>query len=159
MSILSLWHAGVTVSDLDRSVTFYSEVLGLRERIRQVQDNEYTRRMLGYADCRIEVAQLVADGPHGVSGHLIELVQFLQPEAITDPGPMHRLSTVHIALAIESLEGVYERVIAAGGTPVTEPVDIVEGVNTGGKAMWFRDPDGVLVELVQPPRDDPSSAE
>lgn len=150
-SVLSHWHAGVTVSDLDRSIAFYAGALGLRERMRQIQDNAYTRQMLGYENCRIEVAQLVSDAPQGVSGHIIELVCFEEPESLVDPGPMHRLSTVHIALAVDDLDGVHDRVLAAGGEPVCEPVDIVAGVNTGGRVMWLRDPDGVLIELVQPP--------
>lgn len=150
MSVLQPWHFGITVSDLERSVTFYGDGLGLTVRHRQTQDNEYTARMLGYPSCHIEIAQLRCAAVHGASEHVIELIQFVIPEAIHQPGPMHRLGTVHVALLADDLEATLARAREHGGRPNSDVVDITAGINAGGKVVWLTDPDGVLIELVQP---------
>ena len=44
------------------------------------------------------------------------------------------------------------RLLAAGGTTATpEPVVIDRGANTGGRALYIRDPDGHVLELFEPP--------
>jgi lactoylglutathione lyase len=151
VSIREHWHAGVTVSDLDNAIAFYSDGLGLELRHRQVQENDYTAVMLGYPACRIEIAQMRAASSPQTSGHLIELIAFEQPAPIVDPGPMHRVSTVHVALCVDHIDGTAQRAVHHGATLVSEVLDISGGINKGGKVVWMRDPDGVLIELVQPP--------
>jgi len=43
------------------------------------------------------------------------------------------------------------RLEAAGAVLVNEPVAITAGINTGGRAVYLTDPDGITLELVQPP--------
>lgn len=145
------WHFGITVSDLERAIGFYRDALGLRLRHRQTQDNEYTARMLGYPTCHIEIAQMQCELPHGESGHVIELIEFSTPTAIHQPGPMHRIGTVHVALLTDDIERVADRAWHHGATAKSAVVDITAGINAGGRVVWLTDPDGVLIELVQPP--------
>lgn len=150
MAVLQPWHFGITVSDLEQAVGFYCDGLGLRLRHRQTQDNEYTARMLGYPSCRIEIAQLRCAAANGGSQHAIELIQFTTPTAVHQPGPMHRVGTVHVALLVDDIENTLARARRHGARPNSEVVDITAGINTGGKVVWLTDPDGVLIELVQP---------
>jgi len=152
MTVRDLWHASFTVSDLDVSVRFYTELLGLELRARQEQDNEYTRRLVGYPDARLRVAQLtVPAGRTQRSGHVLELVQYVAP-----PGRPLELATpnvgvAHVAFEVDDLEPIHARLVRAGVTFVSDPVDIAEGVNRGGRAVYLRDPDGITLEFVQPP--------
>ncbi|MDV6286574.1 VOC family protein [Rhodococcus jostii] len=43
----SIFHTGLTVSDLDAAIRFYVEGLGFVLRHRQTQDNEYTCALVG----------------------------------------------------------------------------------------------------------------
>ena len=54
------------VRDLDASIRFYTEGLGLRLRHRQTQDNPYTRSLVGYPDASLRVAQLPV-GDHEIA--------------------------------------------------------------------------------------------
>lgn len=150
MAVLQPWHFGITVSDLEHAIGFYCDGLGLRLRHRQTQDNEYTARMLGYPSCRIEIAQLQCAAVHGVSQHMIELIQFTTPTAVHQPGPMHRVGTVHVALLVEEIDEMLARARRHGARSNSDVVDITAGINTGGKVVWLTDPDGVLIEMVQP---------
>ena len=55
MRTLGVFHFSFTVSDLDAAIAFYRDQLGFTFVHRQVQDNAYTRRLVGYPDARIEV--------------------------------------------------------------------------------------------------------
>lgn len=57
-----IWHFSFTVSDLDRSVAFYRDLLGLEVVHRQRGANPYTRKLVGYPDADIRVAMLRLPG-------------------------------------------------------------------------------------------------
>ena len=53
---------------------------------------------------------------------------------------------------VDDLPATYERLIAAGvDTFVSPPVLVDTGINTGGYGLYLRDPDGIVVEIFQPP--------
>jgi hypothetical protein len=53
---------------------------------------------------------------------------------------------------VDDLRALYERLVAAGvDTFFSAPVEVDTGVNRGGFALYLRDPDGIPVELFQPP--------
>jgi len=59
MAVRSVFHVGFVVRDLDVSIRFYADGLGLRLRHRQTQDNDYTRSLVGYAECEPDVATVL----------------------------------------------------------------------------------------------------
>ena len=102
MAVHSVFHVGFVVRDLDASIRFYTEGLGLRFRLQQTQDNDYTRALVGagyqnytifrlrttvvgYAECVPDVATVLdrmanhpvssrwADALAGVAKHQLEL--------------------------------------------------------------------------------------
>jgi len=60
--IQGFWHVSFTVSNIEASVKWYTEVLGLEFVRAQVQKNEYTSRLVGYEDAHLKVAQLRVPG-------------------------------------------------------------------------------------------------
>ena len=151
MRTFGIFHYSFTVSDLEAAIVFYRDLLGFTFVHRQVQDNDYTRRLVGYPDARIEVAQFAVPGERrGLSTHDLELVWYERPPGrradaeIKDPGQ------AHLAVAVEDADAMYERLTAAGIRFVSRPNDITEGVNKGGKACYFYGPDDIVHELLQP---------
>lgn len=152
MTIRDVWHTSFTVSDLDRSVRFYTELLGLRLRARQEQDNPYTRRLVGHPDARLRIAQLAVPGRRTPrSGHAVELVQYLAPTGRRVALSTPNVGVAHLAFEVDDLQSIHDRLSCAGVTFVSDPVDIADGVNRGGRTVYLRDPDGITLELVQPP--------
>ena len=73
--LIDTWHFSFTVADIERSVKFYRDVLGMELVHEQEQSNAYTRKFVGYPDAHLKVAQLKINGREtGRSGHLLELV-------------------------------------------------------------------------------------
>ncbi|GAA5071781.1 catechol 2,3-dioxygenase-like lactoylglutathione lyase family enzyme [Thermocatellispora tengchongensis] len=148
-----VWHFSFTVSDLDRSVAFYRDLLGFELVHTQDQDNAYTRSLVGYPDAVLRIAQLAVPGqPRGVSTHDLELVEYVVPRG-AGPGPARHLpGAAHLALTVEDALAEHERLSAAGVRFVSPPNAITAGINAGGYACYFLDPDEITLELVQPPK-------
>jgi catechol 2,3-dioxygenase-like lactoylglutathione lyase family enzyme len=151
--VTSVWHVGFSVANLERSIQFYVDGLGLRLRHRQTGDNEYTRKLVGYPDAIIHVAQFVIeDAPPPPSGHVLELIEYERPRGETIEPSNSRISTGHLAFAVNDIDAVAERLAALGATFVSQPVHITAGINAGGRTVYLRDPDGITLELLEPPR-------
>jgi lactoylglutathione lyase len=150
--IQGLWHVSFTVSDLVRSVQWYCDVLGLEYVRGQVQANEYTARLVGFADVHLKVAQLRVPGM-GIprSLHQIELIEYVQPRGEPIPLDTNRAGVGHWAFQVDDLRAEYARMVALGVQFKSEPNEITAGVNKGGWAVYFLDPDGITLEMVQPP--------
>lgn len=150
--MLGVWHFSFTVADVDRSVAFYRDLLGFELVHRQDQDNDYTRRLVGYPDADLRIAQLHVPGqPLGASGHDLELVEYRTPRGAPLDPQRHRPGAAHLAMCVSDATAEYVRLRAAGVRFVSEPQHITEGVNTGGRTCYFLDPDDITLELVQPP--------
>lgn len=150
--IAAIWHASFHVADLDRSVAFYSGLLGMELVHEQVQANEYTSALVGYPDAHLRVAQLaVPSRAEQVSTHDLELVEYVVPRGTRQDPARHHPGSGHLAFAVPDIDAEYERLAGAGVRFVSPPNRITAGVNTGGGACYFLDPDEITLELVQPP--------
>jgi catechol 2,3-dioxygenase-like lactoylglutathione lyase family enzyme len=147
-----IWHFSFTVADLDRSIEFYRDLLGFDLIHTQVQANEYTRRLVGYPDAHLKVAQFAVPGqPRGISTHDLELVEYVSPLGSRGDINICNPGAGHLAMTVDDIQERYDRLTAAGVTFVSPPNAITEGVNTGGQTCYFRDPDDIVLEMVQPP--------
>ena len=150
--MLGVWHFSFTVSDLDRTVAFYTDVLGCELVHVQEQQNAYTASLVGYPDAHLRVAQIAIPGqPRGLSTHDLELVQYVHPQGEPWRGGIKDTGAAHLALTVTDIAERYERMVAAGVEFVSPPNAITAGVNEGGSTCYFKDPDGIILELIQPP--------
>ena len=146
-----IWHVAFHGADIDRSIAFY-EALGMTLVHRQEQSNAYTSSLVGYRNAAIRVAQLALPGiDPGVSRHHLELVEYVSPETQSIPLERRTAGTAHLAFAVADIAADHARLSAAGVEFVSPPNEITAGVNRGGSACYLLDPDGITLELVQPP--------
>jgi catechol 2,3-dioxygenase-like lactoylglutathione lyase family enzyme len=141
-------HAGVTVADLDRSLGFYHDLLGLEVFVVAERTDQTIGAIVGYPGARIKLAFL---GVPGDSAR-VELLEYLEPRGESAGGETFRPGSGHVCFRVADIEALYQRIVEAGYAPRSSaPVTILEGPNTGARAFYVRDPDGYTVELFQPP--------
>jgi len=152
--IRGTWHFSFTVSDLARSVEWYTQVLGLQYVRGQEQANAYTRRLVGFPDAHLKVAQLRIPGvPLPRSQHHLELVEYVAPAGLQINLATNNTGVAHLAFEVDDIHAEVERMQALGVRFKSDaPNAIEEGVNKGGYTIYFLDPDGITLELVQPPQ-------
>src|SRR3989442_2810404 len=146
--ILGLWHVSFTVSNLERSVEWYTRVLGLEYVRGQVQDNPYTRQLVGFPDARLKVAQLrIPNMTVPLSRHHIELVEYERPPGTGGPLQTNSPGGGHWAFVVDDIHAEFARLKALGVQfKSSAPNAIAEGVNRGGETNYF---------LVPPPAHTP----
>lgn len=152
MSIIGMWHASWTVESMARTLPFYVDLLGLEIVHEQVQDNAYTEQLVGVPGARLHVVLLKAAGDTaGPSGHLIELVEYLQPKGQKLDTTPNNVGAAHFAFITDDAMRMHRRLSDAGVPFVSPPVAITAGRNRGGYTCYMRDPDGFVIEMLQPP--------
>lgn len=149
--MIDVLHFSFTVSDLDRSVAWYVDTLGLELVARQRSENDYIRTLVGLPDAILEVAQFKIPGVSpGASTHMLELIQYVQPTSAHERAPIFSVGASHLAFLVSDIDEHFQRLRSAGVAFVNPPVAITEGVNVGGFACYFADPDGNTLELLMP---------
>ena len=141
-------HTGITVSNLERSLAFWRDVLGFELSHRAHQIGELASEITGVPGAEISIAVLKAPG------HKIELLEYLAPpdrkKQDVDLRPCD-IGSVHIALTVDNLEAVLDKIAASGWKAAGKPQTLQSGPNAGKRVVYVRDPDGTTIELMQPP--------
>ena len=143
----SLHHTGLTVRDLDASLRFYRDLLGMEVLFEAEREGGYFCAIVGYPDARVRMAHLTFPG----SEHRLEIFEYVHPEPRGDPGEPRDVGITHVCLAVEDIQVLHGRLVAAGVAFYSEPVLVDRGASAGGWGVYLRDPDGITVELFQPP--------
>jgi catechol 2,3-dioxygenase-like lactoylglutathione lyase family enzyme len=150
--VVMLHHTGYTVSDLERSLHFYRDLLGCDVIATQEKQGGYLAAIVGYPEAHVRMAHLRAPE----SGHIIELFEYLAPVRERPAEASHLQScdvgTAHMCFVVRDLNATYGRLLAAGVEFISAPVEIDTGINTGGRSLYLRDPDGIPMELFELPR-------
>jgi catechol 2,3-dioxygenase-like lactoylglutathione lyase family enzyme len=148
--IIGHFHTAFTVSDIERSIKFYTELLGFELVHQQRQSNEYTRKFVGYPDADLYAAMLAVPGlDHGRSKHLVELNQYVAPVGEKLDVQTCNTGAAHLALIVDDIHSTYEFLSSHGVRFKSEPVAITAGRNAGGFTCYFLDPDGITLEILQ----------
>ena len=133
-------HIGLTVGDLRRSVEWYCTNLGLREIDHAHLDGERISRQTGLPGTEIDVALL------GGSNIVIELLCYRNP--VGDPYRLRccDVGAAHVCVVVDDLDFTVEAMRRRGVVFHAEPTKLVGQT----KMVYVRDPDGVMVELIEP---------
>lgn len=149
--ISSIRHVGIVVRDLNKSLTFYSGVLGLEIYRRYVEEGPFIDQITGLTHVRMEWVKLIIP-----KGGLIELLQYHShpdPKVATPPtlAPSNALGCSHVALTVSNLDEVYAKIRSHGFFTKSPPLLYP---NKAGKILYCHDPDGTILELIEdiPPR-------
>lgn len=135
-------HAGIVVSDMERSLKFYRDLLGLKIVKDFTEKGKYIDSILGLSGVQLRMVKLTTD-----DGSMIELLHFLshpaQPPLKTK---IFDLGCSHIAFTIENINEEYERLIEKGVIFNYPPYISPDGY---AKVTFCHDPDGTSIELVE----------
>ncbi|WP_119393608.1 lactoylglutathione lyase [Salinibius halmophilus] len=125
---MRILHTMLRVGDLDRSIEFYTKVLGMQLlRKRDNEKYEYTLAFVGYGP-ESEEAVLELTYNWGVSEY--------------DLGDAYG----HIAIEVDSVYDACDAIRAAGGEITREPGPVKGGTT---EIAFVKDPDGYKIELIQ----------
>jgi glyoxylase I family protein len=156
MRIDGLHHVGLTVSNLDKSLSFYEGVLGL-QLLRRGHDlqGSFIRSLVGVPDARLSNAMLATP-----AGGMLELIEYHSPAGRPIHVQPNDTASTHFCLTVQDIDGLYRELSKKGVVFHSEPQRCPSGPMEGYMFVYSRDPDGAIVEFIQaPPSKDETSNE
>jgi glyoxylase I family protein len=139
-------HIGICVTDLARSVRFYTDVFGFAQLYQlDFENNEVAATM--ELEGTFRSAMLIRDDIR------IELLQWVDVP-ITGSGdrkPMNELGFTHLSFRVEDVDGLTEAIVAAGGAVVEQTRTVLGEAEdpASPRFIYLTDPDGIRIELMQ----------
>ena len=142
MALQRMDNVGIVVESLDAAVSFFTE-LGLELEGRAMIEGDWSGRVTGLRDQRVEVAMMRTPDGHG----RIELSRFLTPPTVADHrnAPVNALGYLRVMFAVDDIDNTVERLSKRGAQVVGDVVNY-ENVN---RLCYIRGPEGVLIGLAQ----------
>ena len=149
MTVSRIDHVGITVSDVDRALGFYRDLLGLRVVADNTISEPAVAELLGLDSVKLRIVDLDSG-----DGRIVELLQYVEPTGRQIDYESSDPATEHIAFTVDDLAAVRLRLAEAGVKIVSRKaltIDDPGGSFDGAICLYVRDPDGAILELVERP--------
>ena len=147
MEVQWMNHTGFVVSDMERSLAYYRDLLGLSIERDQVLEGDFISEVVGYPDARLHIVYLGI----GDQRHSVELIQYLNPAGDAAALPeRHQVGASHLGIIVDDLDAFYADLSAKGARFVSPPATRPNPVYpAASKGCYMQDPDGNWLELLE----------
>ena len=142
--ITGVHHVSFTVSDMERSLEFYRDLLGFEVLDDRTVEGNFAETVTGLEGVRMRIIHLSGYGQG------LELIQYLcasgQPQAprTCDTG------SAHLCYVVDDIQSEVSRLQERGVRFLSSVMRVEGGPNAGNSMVYFLDPDGIPMEFTQP---------
>lgn len=136
-------HIGIPVRDIERSISFYRDLIGIEADFVAASRGEAVADLVGVP----EADMLFAFIPLG--NVVLELLEYRNPRGGDYVLRNCDVGAVHIAFETHDLDAIETRLVEAGVHVGSGALHIDSGPLAGYATLYFRDPDGVQLEAMQ----------
>ncbi|WP_142414936.1 VOC family protein [Hathewaya massiliensis] len=144
-------HVGITVSNMDNAIKFYGDILGLKLTSSMIMEGHNVEVLTGIKDAKLKVVYF--NSSDDLQSPPIELLEFI---GCNNYGKTYdRLSNVGISevcFFVKDIDETYKKLKEKGVQFLSEPqfFDLTSQSCGMSKAVYFKDNDGTILELIQP---------
>lgn len=144
-----IMHVGITVTNIENSIKFYRDILGLTLKGQALMEGKETDALFAMNNCKVKIAYL--NGSDNIISPPIELLEFVNNETIKDKPQLNKISISEICFRVDNIEKVYKHLIDNNVEYLSEPqeFDFTAYGFSKSKALYFKDPDGIILELME----------
>ncbi len=138
-------HFGITVENLERSIAFYRDVLGFAVGPTIERPRDYAERLTGVPGAKLSIVSVF---PPGATISL-ELVQYIDGKGERIESRPCDAGTAHLCLVTDRFDETMDALKEARVRFLGDVCRIPAGPRAGKRVVYLRDPDGVVLELVE----------
>lgn len=137
-------HTSFTVASVERAIRFWQDSLGFRGPGVVTRTGDWVEAVTGVPGARIHVAHLYGYGHH------MEFIEYVDgsrkmPDALPDqPG------IGHVCLEVDDIDTTWEALMDAGASELGRITAIDDPAMKPCRVGYIRDPNGVIIELLEP---------
>jgi catechol 2,3-dioxygenase-like lactoylglutathione lyase family enzyme len=143
--MLELSHVGLTVTDLDRSIAFYRDVVGMKEeselRTHEVAHSGF-QKLVDNPDAVVSAAYLT------LGSFLLQLLQYTAGEGTTLDLHHNNVGNPHLCFYVPDLEAKFDELRRRGDVTITSEITELSATT---RSFYVEDPDGVPIEFFPHP--------
>jgi len=141
--ISGIHHTCFTVSNLQRSIAFYRDILGMKVLWDSVEagvryKGEVSDRITGCPGTEQHIVYL------GIGGSFLELVEYTPTGSPLENNKASDTGSCHVCFKTDDIHGLYERLV---GNNIRVHCSPQKGLSNW--VMYFRDPDGIILEAIE----------
>ena len=137
----NLRHTGIVVTDVERSIEFYSRYFGFEVQKDMIESGEYIDNFCSLEGVKVRTVKMALE-----SGGMVELLHFISHPEENINKKINHIGCTHIALTIENLDELHKTMSGDGVAFNCAPQSSPDGM---AKATFCKDPDGTFIELVE----------
>ena len=134
-------HIGIVVTDMEKSLKFYRDLLGLKIKSLVDEEGQFLDNILAHENVKNKVAKLYAKNGNA----LVELIDSKSYGNKKDRD-FFTIGASHFAFTVDNLEKTYDYLVKNGVKFTAPPQQTSDGF---AKVTFCEDPDGTLIELVE----------
>ena len=138
---MKLRHIGITVTDIDKSLTLYRDIFNFKITWDQIEQGPFIDYLSGIENIKVRTVKLKDS-----SNNMIELLQYISHPEKNNFDMITRVGCSHFALTVNNIDKLYKQLIDFGLKFNHTPEISVDG---NAKVAFCRDFDNVLIELVE----------
>ncbi len=148
MKVKRIHHIGITVNNLEKTVNFYKNIMGLKLLVPPTEPSPEIEngKPVGVDGAVIRTCLFeVSDN------QILEFLEYQSESEIKGPIPMNTIGAHHLSLSVDNIDGFVEKLKKYGIEFLYKPLEIEKGYLKGTKWVYFKDPEGIIVELMEEP--------
>src|SRR5215468_8269844 len=143
MTVKRMDNVGIVIEDIDAAIDFFIE-LGLELEGRTMVEGEWSGRVTGLRDQRVEIAMMRTPDGHS----RLEISRFLAPPVLADHrnAPVNALGYLRVMFAVDDIDNTLVRLRKRGARLVSSEVVQYQDAY---RLCYIRGPEGLLIGLAQ----------
>ena len=140
--MIEVRHIGIVVTNIEKSLKFYRDLLGLKIERSMNESGEYIDNMLGFENVHVKTVKMSAS----TGNTLVELLEFIQPVGSNMIRKVNDLGTSHPAFTVSDIDETYLRLKQSGVKFNAPPQLSPDGF---AKVTFCKGPENFFIELVE----------
>ena len=141
--ITGVHHIGIIVSDREKAIEFYGDILGGELLYTSEAGPGDIAKQIGVEGASNKAAVIK------VGNSILELVEYVNPKCEPKQMSPCDIGTLHLAFEVDDINETVERLQKKGIKFTAVPKYIDKGKMKGWVWVYFKDPDGCQLELVE----------
>lgn len=139
-------HTGFITRSIEESVAFWEGVMGFRAEPVGTRREAWIAAFMGVPGADVRLVHLYGLGTH------IEFIEFVAPKGEPVHPRANAPGAAHVCFRVTDLDRLRADILARGGSLQGETTEITEGIAKGLRGLYMRDPNGIMIELVETKR-------